>query len=331
MKVLITGGTGFLGLSIARRLIDKGTLTAPDGTPRDIESIVLFDASAPDTLPAGLDARVTMISGDIADGDTVRALFDRDDMSVFHLASVVSAGGERDFDLAMRVNLDGARHVLEGARALGSQPRVIFTSSLAAFGGAAMPDVVGDVTRTTPQSTYGMTKAVGELLVNDYTRKGFIDGRTGRLPTVIIRPGAPNAAASSFCSGLFREPLQGLPCALPVSRDTMMPVIAHRTCVEGIIALHEASGDALGDDRALNLPSLNVTVAEMVAALERVAQARNITLGPISDQPDATIAAIVSGWPKRMAADRARALGLPCDENLETIIGHFIDDFLVPA
>ena len=207
MKVLITGGTGFIGSRLAARLLEQGHLKNAEGQNAAIDEIVLFDAVLPDKLPAALgDKRVRTVQGEISDRETVRALVDRKDISVFHLASVVSGGGELDFDLAMRVNMDGHLHLLEAVRALNARPRYVFASSIAVFGGSAMPKHVGDRTRQTPQTTYGMTKAVGELLVNDYTRKGFIDGRALRLPTISVRPGRPNAAASSFASGIVREP-----------------------------------------------------------------------------------------------------------------------------
>ena len=294
MKVVITGGAGFLGQYLCRRLLERDTLRGPSGKPEPVDSIVLFDLIQSEQKPDGMDDRVAMFSGDISNRDTVTALIDRDDISIFHLASVVSAGGEKDFDLAMRVNMDGSRHVLEAARARIGTPRVVFASSVAVFGGSDMPDMVTDTTKAVPQTTYGMTKVVGEMMINDYTRKGFIDGRTARLPTIIIRPGKPNAAASSFCSGLFREPLQGQPCALPVDRSTRMPVLGYRNCIEGLIALHEIDGNRLGNDRALNLPSLDCTIADMIRAVERVGKARGVNLGAITDSPDSDICAIVS-------------------------------------
>lgn len=327
MKVVITGGTGFIGLNLCRRLLKRGSLTGPSGEAEDIDAITLFDMAVPERRPEGLDRRVNMVAGDISDRDTVFSLIDRDDISIFHLASVVSGGGEKDFDLAMRVNLDGGRHVFEAARARAGTPRVVFASSVAVYGGSAMPETVSDHTRAVPQTTYGMTKVIGELMINDYTRKGYLDGRAARLPTVIIRPGKPNAAASSFCSGLFREPLQGEPCVLPVPRSTRMPLIGYRNCIGGFIALHEVEGRRLGDDRAVNLPSLDCTVGEMVDAVRRVAKARNMELGPISDAPDPEIEAIVSTWASRLNSDRARALGLPADESLDRVVVDFIDDF----
>lgn len=326
MKVVITGGTGFIGRMLAKRLLARGSLTGPDGTSDEIDEIMLFDAVEPPAPLHGLDGRVRVVVGDISDRDLIFGLIDRDDTAVFHLASVVSGGGEKDFDLALRVNLIGGINLLEACRALGSRPRVVFASSLAVFGGAAMPPVVGDTTKQTPQTTYGATKAIGEMLINDYTRKGFLDGRSARLPTIIIRPGRPNLAASSFASGVFREPLNGEPCALPVDLQTTMPVLGYRSVVEGFIGLHEADGAALGSDRAVNLPSLSVTVEEMIAALKRVANDR--ALGPITVEPDPTIQAIVATWPTATEWDRAAALGLPVEDSLDEIVRAYIEDFL---
>ena len=282
----------------------------------------------PDELPDGLDDRVSLAAGDISDRGQVTALIDRDDIAVFHLASVVSAGGEQDFDLAMRVNFDGGLNVLEACRARDSVPKVVFASSLAVFGGEALPDTVNDMTRVTPQTTYGMTKAIGELMINDYTRKGFIDGRAARLPTVIIRPGAPNAAASGFASGVFREPLSGQDYVLPVVMDTRMMVIGARSAIAGLTGLMDADGEGLGADRVVNLPNNAYAVTDMIAALERVAAENGITFGPVTPKPDPAIEAIVKSWPLAMEDSRARALGLPADESLEAIIREYIADWL---
>jgi len=326
VKIVITGGTGFVGLTLARQILKRGTLAGPSGTPEPVDEIVLFDMAAPADLPDGLDERVKIASGQIAERDQVFHIIDRDDIGVFHLASVVSGEGEQDFDLAMRVNLDGARHVLEACRARRSTPRLVFTSSIAVFGGDFMPASVGDTVKQTPQTTYGVTKAIGELLVNDYSRKGFLDGRSARLPTVIIRPGKPNKAASSFASGVFREPLNGQPCILPVAETAVMPVLGYRATVENLIRLYELDGKKLGSDRAVSLPSLDVTVAEMIASLKRVAGNRH--LGEIRVEPDPFIERIVAGWPVASETARARALGLATDDGLDAVVKGYIEDFL---
>jgi nucleoside-diphosphate-sugar epimerase len=326
MKVVITGGAGFVGFLLGRRLAALGRITGPKGKAEEIDEIVLFDMAVPDKRPADLDQRIKLQAGEISDPQAVRRLIDRKDISVFHLASVLSGGGEQDFDMAMRVNLHGNLNVLEAARALGSRPRVVFASSIAVFGGSGMPKTVGDATKQTPQTTYGTTKAIGELLVNDYTRKGFIDGRSARLPTVIVRPGTPNKAASSFASGVFREPLNGVECVVPVGEETIMPVSGHRSIVEGFVRLHEADGEALGDDRAVTFPGINVTVREMIEALKRVAGNRH--LGSIRFESDPVIERIVASWPTALNFERARKLGLPLDANLDAIVRAYIDDYL---
>jgi nucleoside-diphosphate-sugar epimerase len=327
MKVVITGGAGFLGQRLARRIAELGSLTGPSGKSEPVEEIVLFDHLRPaePTEPPGL----RVVQGDIAQREQVSQLIDRDDVSVFHLASVVSGAGEQDFDLALRVNLKGGRNLLEACRARQGALRLVFASSIAVFGGSAMPAAVGDTTKQTPQTTYGTTKAILELLINDYSRKGFLDGRSARLPTIIIRPGRPNAAASSFASGLFREPLNGIDVTLPVAPETAMPVLGYRAAVENLIKLHELPGEALGDDRAVGLPSLPVTVADMLAALPRAAGPRR--LGTITIEPEPFIERICAGWPRQTEDRRARALGLTSGSDLEQIISDYIEDYLAEA
>ncbi|HWK73537.1 MAG TPA: NAD-dependent epimerase/dehydratase family protein, partial [Povalibacter sp.] len=282
MKVIITGGTGFLGLRLARRILERGSLPGPDGRARPVDQIVLFDNQIPSDL-AITDWRMVPVQGDIADRAMLEKLIDRPDIAVFHLASVVSAGAEQDFDLAMRVNLDGHRSILEALRAVGSCPRYVFTSSLAVYGGEDARGEVNDRTHQSPQTTYGITKAIGELLVNDYTRKGFIDGRSARLGMVIVRPGKANKAASSFASAVLREPLSGVDYVLPVPTATKVAVAGYRSVVDGLLALHDLDGARLGHDRALNLPTLSVSVAEMIDSLQRVGKDRK--LGTIRVEP----------------------------------------------
>ncbi len=345
MKVLITGGGGFLGSQLARALLARGTLTGPSGAPEPIREIVLFDTAFFRPAPvAPATIRVTQLTGDISDRATVFAAAGlaapaAPVSSLFHLASMVSGECEERFDDALRVNLDGGRNVFEAARALTlassrahsatphALPRVVFASSIACYSGETVSPVNTDTTKLTPRTTYGMTKAICELLLNDYSRKKFFDGRTARLPTVIIRPGQPNAAASSWASGMFREPLNGQPCALPVRRDQGHPMTGYRTVIDSLIALHEVPAARLGDDRAYVLPAHTVTPALADAALREFAAAHGLTLGPIFDAPDARIQGIVSNWPVRLDAARAVVLGLPAPPPLATLIAHYLEDF----
>ncbi len=326
MRVVITGGAGFLGRRLARRVLERGRLAGPSGEPASVREVVLLDRAAAEGLPA--DGRLRAVAGDVGD----RALLDElvagapGGVSVFHLASMVSAGCEADFDGALRVNLDGGRAVLEACRRAAGRPRLVFASSLAVYGGPDLPTPVDEATRPTPETTYGMTKVAMELLVADYSRRGFLDGRSARLPTVIVRPGRPNRAASGFASGVFREPLNGETAVVPVPPETAMPVIGARTAVEGLLRLHDVPGEALGPARTLNLPSLAPTVAEMVACLRRVAGDR--PLGAVEYAPDPGVEAIVRTWPRAIDGGRAAALGLPADPDLESILRAYIEDDL---
>jgi len=238
---------------------------------------------------------------------------------------VVSGEAEADTDLGYRVNLDGTRAVLEACRALGTCPRLIFASSLAVYGGRLPPDV-GDDTPLRPQTSYGAQKAIGELLVNDYSRKGSVDGRALRLPTVVVRPGRPNRAASTFASSIIREPLAGKDAVCPVSPDTVMALASPRRVVAGLVHALDLPADAFGDNRSLQLPGFSVAVGDMVEAVRRLggeaAHAR------IRWQPDPLVQQIVSGWPPALSAVRARALGFTADPDIDTVVRAFVEDDL---
>ena len=321
MKVVITGGAGFLGQALAADLLARGSLIGQDGTACAIDEIISFDSQALRDPPS---ASVSSVVGDITNADAVRELLDHEDCSVFHLASVVSHGAEQDFDLALDVNLRGGLNVLEACRALPSTPRLVFASSFASYGGEQPPFEVDDETRLTPRTTYGATKAIVELLVNDYSRKGFLDGRTARLPTVVIRPGQPNLAASSWCSSIFREPLAGRDYELPVSRETRTTVIGARTAVDGLVRLHDLASETLGPDRAVLFPGLSVTAAQMIESVERVGAGR--LLGEIGVAVDPAVEAIVRTWPTRLGTDRASRLGIPADPDLDSIVAAYLED-----
>lgn len=325
MKVIITGGGGFLGSQLCQKLLQRGMLTGPSGAPEPISEIVLLDAFF--HKPAA-DSRVRQVKGDISDRATVFATVGAEAATaIFHLASMVSGECEERFDDALRVNLDGGRNVFEAARAAAGRPRVVFASSIACYGGEAMADPNTDLTKLTPRTTYGMTKAICELLVNDHSRKGHFDGRSARLPTVIIRPGKPNAAASSWASGMFREPLNGETCALPVRREQCHPMTGYRTVIESLIALHEVPENRLGGDRGYVLPAHRVTPQLAESILREVAQERGLKLGPIADAFDARIQGIVSNWPVSVDGARAAALGLPHPPPLKVIVEQYIEDF----
>jgi nucleoside-diphosphate-sugar epimerase len=318
MRIVITGGCGFLGRRLALLLLDKGSAAGK------IDELVLFD-NAPSALPLPDDKRVRLVTGDIADRDTVKALIAPGTDAVFHLAAIVSGQAEADTDLGYRVNLEGTRAVLEACRALGTSPRVIFASSLAVYGGE-LPPKVGDNTALTPQSSYGTQKAIGELLVNDYSRKGFIDGRALRLPTVVVRPGLPNRAASTFASSMIREPLTGKDAVCPVSPDTVMALASPRRVVASLAHALDLPGDALGTNRTLQLPGYSVAVGEMAEALRRAGGAA--AYARLSWQPDATIQTIVGGWPRELHAPRAEALGFHPDAGIDEAVQFFIEDDL---
>ncbi len=323
MKIVITGGTGFIGRRLALKLLEKNDLDFGRGQGA-LDSLVAFDVGEPDP-PFPDDPRLETVTGDVTDPDQLRALITPDTDAVFHLAAVVSAGAEADFDLGMRVNLGGTRTVLDVCRELGTNPRVVFASSVAVFGGL-VPDVIQDDTHLNPQTSYGAQKAASELLINDYSRKGFVDGRALRLPTVVVRPGKPNKAASTFASSIIREPLQGDRVDCPVSEDQAMWLLSPRRVVDAFIRAAEMPADAWGPHRAVSIPGITHTVREMVDALTEVA-------GPsVSDRidfkPDADIRAIVSGWPMKFAANRGRELGFQADGSMQEIIQAFIEDEL---
>jgi len=322
MRVLITGGGGFLGQKLARAILAKGELTRAGGKSEAVDELVLFDQVAPRPID---DPRVKPVSGDIADAATVRGLITPGTHSIFHLAAVVSAGAEADFDLGYRVNLDGTRLVLEAARALPEPARLVFASSIATYGGG-LPDIVDDDTPQRPETSYGAQKAIGEALVNDYSRKGFIDGRSLRLPTITIRPGKPNKAASTWASSIMREPLQGEDVIAPVTKETPMACLGPRACVQNLLRVHEAPAEAFGKHRSVLLTGIRITAGEMEAALYR--NAGNRKLGKVIWEHDPAIQKIVDGWPKETRSARAAALGMQSQPDVDGLIREFIEDEL---
>jgi nucleoside-diphosphate-sugar epimerase len=320
MKVLITGGAGFLGRRLARELLARGALKDAHGAPQAITELVLLDVARGHDFG---DARVRTEVGDIAERSVLERVVDAQTSAIFHLAAIVSGQAEADFELGMRINLDASRLLLEICRERGHQPRVVFTSSVAVYGGD-LPAVVQDDTVLNPQSSYGAQKAIAELLLNDYSRRGFVDGRVLRLPTISVRPGRPNAAASSFASGIIREPLNGEQAVCPVDGSTRLWLLSPRKAIDSLIAGLELDGAALGKQRVLNLPGLSVSVDEMIAALREVAG--DAVASRIVRQPDERIGKIVGSWPGAWDTSRAERLGLAAERNFADVIRGYIAD-----
>jgi nucleoside-diphosphate-sugar epimerase len=323
MNVVITGGNGFIGRRLAQRLLADADVVAADGTRGPLEKLVLLDIGRLDDELAS-DSRVVQCVGSIADPVAVAAAIAGSIAVVFHFGAVVSAGAEADFDLGMRVNLDGTRNVLEACRRLAAPARVVFASSLAVYGGP-LPSVVDDATPLYPQTSYGMQKACGELLVADYSRKGFIDGRSLRFPTVLVRP-EPNLAASTFASTIVREPLLGNPTVCPADPRSVMAVISIARLIDCIVQAATLPADGLGDRRSLLLPAISVSVAAMIDAVGRFGG--EAATKRISVRPDAAIGRIVDGWPAAIRADRATALGMRADADIDEIVAAFVADDL---
>jgi nucleoside-diphosphate-sugar epimerase len=309
MSALITGGGGFLGQRLAKALLarDAGA------------GVTLVDIA----FPPGVDSRCKCVTGDLGSPEVLARALVPGITSVFHLAAVVSGAAEADFDLGYRVNLDATRALLEACRHIPQPPRLVFASSVAAFGGA-MPDVIDDATTPTPQSSYGAQKVIGEYLVGDYSRKGFIDGRSMRLPTIVVRPGKPNLAASSFASGILREPLNGVAADCPVPESTELWILSPRRVIESILHGHDLPAQDWGTNRVLNIPGITVSVRQMIAALRKAAG--DEVASRIAFKPDARIQAIVSGWPARFRTPRAATMGFRADDGIEQIIRDYLAD-----
>ena len=316
MKIVITGGGGFIGFKLAKALLAHGTLAA-----ETIARLTLVDQAFPPDLPK--DSRLETLAGDISDPKFAARAIAGDTASIFHLAAVVSGAAEADFDLGMRVNLQGMRNVLEQARKCVRPPRLVFASSVAAFGGD-LPKVLDDSTTPAPQTSYGSQKVIGEYLVSDFSRKGYVDGRSLRLPTIVVRPGKPNAAASSFASAVIREPLNGVAYDCPVGPETGVWLLSPRRVVEAFIHAHDLPAAKWGSNRVVNLPGITVSVAQMMAAMAKIAGAQ--TAKRVAWKPDVRIQAIVKTWPVRFATTRAFELGFKADPGIEAVIRDYITD-----
>ena len=324
MKIIITGGAGFVGARLASKLLQLGALSIAGRAVAPISNIVIAARiSAPPDLAQ--DPRIISETGDLFDqlqsGNSNLLARHRDVAAIFHLAAAVSGECEVNFDLGMRSNYATTHALLESARALQTQPMVFFASSIAVFGTTLhhpFPDEIVDTTLPTPQTSYGIQKLIGEQLMADYARKGFIRARSARLATVSVRSGRPNGAASGFFSGMIREPLNGVRCAIPVSPDIVHSLSSPSKTVEHIIECVRISDDAWGPRSALNLPAVHTTVGEMAQTLRQVAGEQVHSL--LDWAIDPAIERIVKGWPTRIASPRARALGMTPNENFKEIV-----------
>jgi len=319
MHALIIGGAGMVGRKLAERLTKDGHLGG-----REVEKLTLYDV-VPPSIPAGTRTPVDILTGDLpAPGETDRLMAGKPDV-VFHLAAIVSGEAEQDFDKGYRINLDGTRNLFESVRRAGHKPRVVFTSSIAAFG-APFPETIPDDYVNTPLTSYGTQKVIGELLLSDYTRKGFFDGVGIRLPTICIRPGKPNKAASGFFSNIMREPLAGQEAVLPVSESVRHWHATPRAAVGFLLHAATIDSEKVGTRRNLSMPGVTCTVGEQIAALRKVAGDK--VVARIRREPDPAIIKIVDGWPRAFEAKRAIGLGFKAENSFEEIIRIHIDDEL---
>tara|TARA_R110000751_G_scaffold259709_3_gene359006 strand:+ start:44501 stop:45487 length:987 start_codon:yes stop_codon:yes gene_type:complete len=323
MHVLILGAAGMVGRKLIDQLCAAGSVAG-----REITAMTLFDVVEPERPDAGkhsVNWAISTVAGDISQRAQVDALIAHKPELIFHLAAIVSGEAETDFEKGYAINLDGSRHLFESIRLQNYCPKIVFTSSIAVFG-APFPDAIGDEFLNAPLTSYGVQKACTELLLMDYSRKGFLDGIAIRLPTVVIRPGKPNKAASGFFSNILREPLNGQEAICPVSLDVRHWMVSPKKAAGFLVHAANLDTSRLGARRALSMPGLAVTIGEMIEALVRVAGADRAAL--IRHEPDEMIIRMVEGWPQNFNASRALALGFTADASVDDVIRTHIEDEL---
>jgi nucleoside-diphosphate-sugar epimerase len=318
MKVLVIGAAGMVGRKLVAALLAAGQVGG-----QAITSLALADVIRPAVPEAPFPVTTTAI--DLSSPEAATVLIDDRPDLIFHLAAIVSGEAEADFEKGYRINLDGTRLLLEAIRLAAYRPRLVFTSSIAVFG-EPLPPVIGDSQVHTPLTSYGAQKAIGELLLADYSRRGFVDGIGIRLPTIAVRPGLPNKAASGFFSSIIREPLVGQEALLPVAETVRHWFASPRAAIGFLMHAATLDTDLLDNQRNLSMPGLSATVGEQIAALGRVAGPKATAL--IRRQPDEIIAGIVAGWPQAFDASRAKALGFVGETSFDEIIRIHIEDEL---
>ncbi|MEN9315292.1 MAG: hypothetical protein RIS35_1685 [Pseudomonadota bacterium] len=322
MRVLVTGASGFVARHLIRALAGQ-EIMGPSGVRGPVDELVLADVVEPRAPSDGPWRRIRVETGDFADPAFVARLTADGHDSIFHLAAALTIDAEADFRRGLEVNVLGFVHLLEACRAMVRPPRLVFASSIAAFGGP-LPAVVDDHLAQTPQTSYGTHKSIAELLLNDYSRRGFVDARALRLPVVLTRPGSPTPAVSDRIASILREPLMGRDVVCPLSISTRIPVSSVQRVAAALLALHDLPAAALGHTRALNLPSLTVSIGEMIDAVRRAGPGRPI--GRIEVAPDPGLQAVVDGWPSAFVSERASAVGIRADASIDEVVGALLAD-----
>ncbi len=322
MRLLVTGAEGYLGRKLVRALLHRGELVGAGGEAEPIDGLLLTDMAPKMHTPSG-DTRLTYVGGDIADPAFVATLFAEPPTAIFHLAALMSGGAEKAFALGYQANLHGTLHLLEAARQSGVVPRFVFASTIATYGGE-LPEIVPDNQRLTPQSSYGTQKAIGELLVNDYTRRGYVDGRSLRLPIIAVRGGAPSTATSAWASDIVREPINGNVYDSPVSPDDRGYLLSPRRAIEGLLIGHDSAAERWGADRSVMMAGLACSASDLVASVARLVG--QSAAARVQWRPDPFIRDIVTTWPSAFTLDKAHRIGLAADASVDEIVRNYLED-----